>query len=139
MIISSDKLREHFAGIWPDLKFIVLSDPAWAVPRMAQLQNWLQLSEAKKPPYIEHLFECEEFALKLVADQREQAAAELSKLGIRYNWPLGIVFGTRFGGQKMDHWKNICLTDEGLVLIEPQTNAIAMPTLATDRVDFLIM
>ena len=93
------------------------------------------------PPYVPHLYECEEFTLDLVAAQRRRHAGRFlaDNTGLRCNWPLGIVCGTRFAGVAMDHWQNICGTQDGIRLVEPQTRRFWTPDPNRDQIYFLLM
>ena len=59
MIIQTNHIREQLNKIWPDLKFVVLSDPTYFQPTLQQLSD--KLNEFKKLDYkfIPHLFACE--------------------------------------------------------------------------------
>ena len=142
-LINSDIVRAELAAIWPKLKFVVLSDPAWMAPLVGDLRDYLRLRwRPARPPYLARLSECEEFALGLVAHQRRWHAEQIlagADTGTG-NWPLGIVVGTKFGGRDIDHWANICRTaDAGIVLIEPQTCAVWPAAAAGDQIYFLLM
>ena len=143
MKITSEAVRKDIAAIWPDLQFILLSDPAWWDPDVAEVQEFLQTSGIEKLPYIEGIHECEEFSLQLVAELRrrraEKAVAGMIPKNELLNWPFGFVFGTRFAGRDLDHWMGITHTRQGLWLIEPQTDAIWTPSRDRDQVLFLFM
>jgi hypothetical protein len=141
MMISSSQVRSELSKIWPNLRFVVLSDSEWWLPSVADVRSLL--ARLPRLDYIERLYECEEFALELVASQRRAHAADCQlgavPAGERFNWPLGIVCGTRFRGHDMDHWQNLCLTADGIILIEPQTGQIWPPQPDMDQIYFLLM
>jgi hypothetical protein len=122
---------------------MVLSDPEWACPHRAELEAAIKEMGIERLSYIRHLFECEEFATALMTTARGRRAtmAETGKLPREQwrNWPLGIVCGARFRGVDEDHWINICLTREGLYLIEPQTGDMWRPIAGEDEIYFLLM
>lgn len=141
MIVSSDAIREQIGVIWPDLQFLVLSDPEWWLPSAADL--WSFLAAQPDLPFVPHLYECEEQSLDTMAAQRRLHVKDyLRSTGHtkqRLNWPLGIVCGTRFAGIDVDHWQNICVTRSGVRLVERQTKRIWPPDPAQDQIYFLLM
>ncbi|MDA8139530.1 MAG: hypothetical protein M0036_12845 [Desulfobacteraceae bacterium] len=143
MTVSSDAIRAAVGSIWPDLKYIVLSDPDYIRPTMEELSQTLNALEVQRMPYIPLLFECEEFALGLMYEVRKQHAQEAIAGRIAadrlLNWPLGICAGTRFRGRDLDHWANVCLTTDGVRLIEPQNNTVWAPDAQNDQIYFLLM
>ncbi len=145
MAVTSAYVRGKIAAIWPALKFVVLSDQLWFPPSKPALIDFLKESWPHvKPPYIPSVSECEEFSISLVAYQRKLHAVLVADGVIpitdRYNWPIGIVCGTRFRGRDIDHWQNICLThDAGIMMIEPQTQEIWSPEPDQDEIYFLLM
>ena len=140
MIIQTNHIREQLNKIWPDLKFVVLSDPTYFQPTLQQLSD--KLNEFKKLDYkyIKNLFECEEFALAFMTYCRSTRAKEYNGSDPRFNWPLGIVVGTKFNGELINHWICICLVkDLGLLLIDPQDGAKWQPSKDRDNIYFLLM
>jgi hypothetical protein len=143
MLIQSAVVRKEIKAVWSSQRFLVLSDTDWLLPEKDEVQNTIREVAVDRMPFVNRLFECEEFALMLVARVREHRAklamaGDLPKTQWR-NWPLGCVGGTRFKGETVDHWINICLTKQGLFLIEPQTNEMWVPTESGDKIIFLFM
>jgi hypothetical protein len=143
VIIKSAEVRKAVKTYDPKFKFMVLSDPEWCRPDAEEMQAMVREVAVDRMGFVHHLFECEEFALALVTAIRGRRAdlAESGKLPREQwrNWPLGIVVGTHFRGQRVDHWINICLTREGLYLIEPQTGETWQPKPTEDKFYFLLM
>ncbi|KJS29550.1 MAG: hypothetical protein VR64_20580 [Desulfatitalea sp. BRH_c12] len=145
MLITSDQIRSELGLMWPDLQFIVLSDPAWLPTDKAQLQAELDACPRRPrgPIFIENLWACEENAIDLVLTVRKRRAEAAQRGEIPtsqwFNRPLGFVAGTRFNGRDMNHFANICRTRAGWLMIEPQTHAIWTPRSDTDDIYFLFM
>ncbi|KJS31639.1 MAG: hypothetical protein VR64_10610 [Desulfatitalea sp. BRH_c12] len=142
MIITSDQIRAELASMWPELKFILLSDPAWLLPTQDQLQAELDAC-TRHPLYYENLYACEEHAVDLMMSVR-RGRAEMAQRGEIptsqwLNRPLGFVAGTRFNGRDMNHFANVCRTRAGWLMIEPQTHAIWTPRASADHIYFLFM
>jgi len=140
MIIQSDKIREDLKYTWPDLKFVVLSDPTYFQPTLQQLSDKLNEFKNLDYEYIPKLFECEEFALAFMNHCRSTRAKEYDGSDPKFNWPLGIVVGTKFNGELIDHWVCICsVRDNELLLIDPQDGAKWQPSGDKDNIYFLLM
>ena len=140
MIIQTDKIRMQLNKVWPDLQFIVLSDPTYFQPTLEQISE--KLNEFKKInyKYIPKLFECEEFALAFMTYCRSTRAKEYNGSDPKFNWPLGIVVGTKFNGEDINHWVCLCsVRDMGLLLIDSQDGAKWKPLKDKDNIYFLLM
>jgi hypothetical protein len=143
MIIPSSDIRKAVKETWRKRVIMVLSDPEWWLPAVASVKEEMDQVAVDRMVYVPQLFECEEFALALMYGVRRRRAdlALTGKLPREEwrNFPLGRVVGKRFRGKKVDHWINICLTKEGLYLIEPQTREMWRPVESEDEIYFLDM
>ena len=138
MIVSSESIRERFFNLWPGLQFIVLTDPFWEQPTVADIRSYM--NKLHKPPYVENIFECEEFAIEFVSELRKRrAAASLGMPGEKRNWPVGFVWGTKFSGKGINHFWNIAVVEEGIMCVERQTGEIRSASPDLDVVHFLFM
>jgi hypothetical protein len=144
MLIPSTTVRRAVNDIWHKRRVVmVLSDPEWWLPTIEMIKEEIDQAATDRLTYVQHLFECEEFALALMFTiRRRRADLALAGRLSREQWrnlPLGRVVGNRFRGKKIDHWINICLTQEGLYLIEPQTREMWRPVEVEDEIYFLDM
>ena len=143
IILPSKTIRKNIAEIWPDLQFIVLSDPQWKVPQITDVAKFLINAKTPERQFVPNLFACEEYAVSLLAEVRQhhvqQALVEGWPEKEQRNWPLGIVFGSMFQGQPREHWLNVCVCHEGVYIIEPQTAEYWLATPANDNILFLFM
>ena len=104
-----------------------------SVGRLAQLLNETQ---ADRLPYIKKKGECEEFSLILhSAIKQKNIFDDKSKL----TWAFGECIGRKFVGFKGVHSANVCLTKEGVYLIEPQTDAYWKADPVSDDIFFIKM
>ena len=143
MIVKSADVRKAIKAAWPKLKFMVLSDREWWLPEVENVEAMVHEVAVDRMSFIPPLFECEEFSLALVAAIRGRRAdlyraGKLQPERVR-NWPLGVVCGTRFQGEDVDHWINVCVTRQGVWLIEPQTGLMWQPEKGEDEIFFLLM
>lgn len=115
--MNSDELKRNIHKIFPKLKDIWIFDRDFIVPTLIDLDKYLQITRTEQEDFIDGKQECDDFALFLHADMKRA----LRKDNI-FNWPFGQVFGTRFNGVDRKHNANICYTQSGLYLIEPQTD-----------------
>ena len=136
-------LREKISEVWPELQFIVLSDSEWKVPHIEQVAKFLANAKTPGRPFIPKLFACEEYSISMMAEVRQlhaqQALNENWPEGERRNWPFGIVAGTKFKGEPINHWLNVCVCHEGIYILEPQTGEYWLATPANDDIFFLFM
>jgi hypothetical protein len=144
MLIPSATVRRAITDIWRNRRVVkVLSDPEWWLPAVETIKEEIKQVAVDRLTYVQHIFECEEFALALMYEiRRRRADLALGGKLPREQWrnfPLGRVVGKRFRGEKVDHWINICLTKEGLYLIEPQTREMWRPVESEDEIYFLDM
>ncbi|MCK9597414.1 MAG: hypothetical protein M0R06_00160 [Sphaerochaeta sp.] len=136
MIITSEALRKALKKIWPDLEFMLLSDPEWDSPTRKELEDFI--SRVQKPGRVDHVWECEEYAFNLMVEQRREHSKVSSKDD--YNWPLGAAWVDKYRGEDLNHVVNICLTsDKGIILADHQADAIWIPDSSGDNVYSVIM
>jgi hypothetical protein len=132
--MPSQTVRRLMAQVWPELKFIILSDPQWQAPTQGEVLAALDAYAPRRRHYRQGVYECEEFAIDFMAFCRRINAQNAD-----HNWPLGVVCGTRFKSEYMDHWANVCVSDDGLWLIEPQTGGVWAAKPVQDQVYFAMM
>jgi len=69
-------------------------------------------------------YDCDDYARDMFAKVRRDKPA----------WPFGIVLLNKVSGVKQFHAKCVCVTQEGVLLIEPQASAFSEFLLARHRV-----
>lgn len=141
-MILSNIIREKFQEYWPSLFFMIITDKVYNYPTMVEFRDFLNEYRKTIPEYVDQLYECEEFALNMLAFQRRYQV-DLYKKGKseNINWAFGLVGGSNFKTQKDMHFCNVCIVkDKGLVLVEPQIKTnIEWWIPYEDKVSFLFM
>ena len=119
MNCSSKDLRKRLEKIWPNLKHVWLTDRMYYLPTYEEVRKVVANQNTKKYKWKTNVLECEEFSLFLHSDlKKETSNNELYK----YTWAFGEAIGLNFdNGEKGPHKLNICITDNNIYLIEPQT------------------
>ena len=124
MKIQFKEIKKLIQKQWPELKWTLPTDSYYWTPTLAELQEFIENNKTDIP-YTKGVYECEEFSLGLMVDLRRwRARKKLDKSHL--NWAVGIALTITSGlmGDKV-HYQNIAITsDEGIVLIEPQSNTI---------------
>ena len=100
----------------------------WA-PSLKDLEKYIQDSQIYKFQYNLEWMDCDDFALLLHSDIVRRRYQKIVKRKLKKDkWlpiSFGQIWGSKFQGQKQMHAINICYThDNGIMLIEPQTNHI---------------
>jgi hypothetical protein len=138
MIIFSGQVRRALKTVWPGLKYIVLTDPAWIAPALNDFKTYF--TGLGSPAYIEQVWECEEIALDAMLRHRAQQIKTYSgEPSEPCNWAMGFVGGTRFNGVNMNHFCNICITESGVYLADQQSGNVWTPDRGSDEIYFLFM
>ena len=142
MIISSADVRKAIKSVWPNLKYVVLSDSEWLLPDIEELRDMVKEVAIDRMSFIPPLFECEEFTMMLVTAVRARRAdlATSGKLPREQwrNWPLGAVAGKLFRGVATNHWIGVCVTKQGLYLVEAQTGEDWKPVSGEDDKNYFL-
>lgn len=150
MKTSSAKVIRKLHKLWPDLIADYDGGNLW----IADSDYWLITEDelkwvVKESPineyrFVNEGFDCDDFALlfhsHVVEMRYEEILMNNRDAKKWYPWALGQVWGTKFQGKKTTHAINICLTkDEGIMLIEPQTDEIWKADPEQDEVFFIRM
>lgn len=133
MIDQIKNIRARINKIWPDLEFIVFTDPIFYRPSLSDVRDLLLTTKIDQEKHIRNFRACEEFALKLLLASRERAE------GFPHNWALGFVYGQSFKHVHGRHYCNIVDAQEGIFIIEPQTDEIREPSNGQDQINFMLM
>lgn len=137
MIKTSKEIRKEIEKVLRGV-LMVPSDKEWEVPLLSEVHSFADLyAKVKRPSYAPIRFECEEFALHFLVEQR------LSSLS-NFNWPLGLCLATKMlHGEKLkeNHWLNIVYAREGVYFIEPQAvnRQVWKGSNGGDNVEFIFM
>ena len=131
MLISSNDIRTALRGIWPKLQFIWLPDTIYIKPTIKEIEDLIIKSGVFKLRFNGELMDCDDYALL------ENAYVKRNRIDISDNLPanesyhfaFGEAFGSMVRGLDTPHTLNICIAQEGIFLIEPQTCEYWQPTI----------
>jgi hypothetical protein len=130
MIKTSDEirtiLRDMYAGL--SLERLDLEDRKWYLPTKDELTTAVRINSVAHLPMIPVVQECEEFSLHLMSQVRLWEAKKAVEANVTeyVNWAFGICRGDLAGLLGVTvHKMNICCTQSGVVIIEPQTNVLS--------------
>lgn len=125
MNITSERSRMLLQELWSNLFMIWLTDPSNEVMTMKLLHEVVRDCSVAHMDFIGTVWDCDNFALQLHA-RVQKTQYDMVKAGSagQTPWAFGECMGTKFRGKMEDHAINIAITDEGICLIEPQTNEI---------------
>jgi len=97
------------------------------------IKDFLAQSDLDKQRFIEHKQDCDDFALQLHAEAKryfvkrsvmDNLSVEGAERVLEYPLAFGECFCTKFDRVTAPHNANIAVCEEGVFLIEPQTDAI---------------
>jgi len=139
MILTSKKIREKLNEEWPDLVWMLLTDPEYYAPSYEKIKLFVKQEQGDKRKYIPNIYECEEFSLSFMTTLRRMRADDWleGQTEYRLNWAVGLILT-----QTLDtvHYKNVCISnDEGVLLIEPQANLIEKAKDSTLEAHYVFM
>jgi len=129
--IQASEIRKMTKALWPEIGFQWLTDKKFSVPKLEQLKAFLSISELDKQEFIDHAQDCDDFALQLHAEAKRYF---VQKEELKYPLAFGECFATRWAGFKKKHNANICVCEDGIYLIEPQTDEIRKANSKTDNI-----
>ena len=97
------------------------------MPELNDLEESIERNSVKDLIYHKNICECEEFSLFLTAAIKIERARYVKFIpkDERYSWAVGEAIGYRTGlmGMKV-HQMCICMTQDGIKIIEPQSDKI---------------
>ena len=94
---------------------------------MPELREVIKECSVKGMKFLSDVWDCDNSALRLHSNVQKyqydllQLTTMIKK---HYSWAFGEAMGIKFRGEKVNHAVNICVTDKGIFLIEPQSNQI---------------
>jgi hypothetical protein len=132
MKVSSGKLSNEINKLWGYLiksGGLVMPDGKYWAPDLKTLKKYIINSQIYKYNYNLEWMDCDDFALLLHSDIIKRRYEKIIKNKFEKERRLPISFGqvwlTKVKGENTAHAINICYTsDNGIMLIEPQTNDI---------------
>ena len=126
--IKSEEIRGILKQTWPDLTDdrIWPRDPEYKTLTISKLEEIIKACSVKDQyEYIEGGFDCDDFALQFKAAVRRYQYDEEIRNTDETNmvsWAIAECLGMRFKGQDGNHNPNLSITDQGVIIIEPQTD-----------------
>jgi hypothetical protein len=122
--------------MWPDLKHVWLTDPAYLpTPRMDDILS-LWEGELRKYSFKKNITECEEFALFCHAFIKQH---QIFNYNDKHNWAYGECITKKLLGFENVHSCNLYLTKNNIYMVEPQTGAYWEANPELDTVIFVKM
>lgn len=121
MFITVEEIRAQLNEIWPDLQQIWCFDQEYICPTLKELTPFvndfrIDNIKAENP-------DCDDFALQLHAEVKRFA-----------NWSFGEVFANKVHSWSVLHNLNICVCQEGIVLIDPKKKTIWQANSDNDNI-----
>jgi len=139
MTISSDQIISEIREIWPTFSSskILTADAWYQKPKRQEVDDFINNTYLSEYQFTAEVMDCEDFSLILHAFIIQERYKDMQRLGItgeqRLPWAFGQIWLTKYQGNTAGHAQNICLTDdEGIVLIEPQTNEFFVASSTQD-------
>jgi len=141
-IISSKKVRKIFKEMWPmfeRLDEIWLTDKRYYCPTLKRVEEAVKKCGVIQRIPKDEAFDCDDFALVANALVRLYFIDhEWNKDGKRwYPIAFGEAIGTKWNGWEDVHSANICICEEGVMLIEPQHGTIWKANSKNDNLFFI--
>lgn len=128
-ISNSDAIR-LVREMWPALSFAWVPDQNFLMPVIEEVIALIQVSGVKDFQRYGESWDCDDFALWLHAWVNQHHPPNEDK----FPWAFGEVTGSRFKNIHEQHSLNICLSADGVYLIEPQTYGFWVADPKQDRV-----
>jgi hypothetical protein len=134
MIVDYKEIRRRIQKLWPSCRNIWLSDPQYEYPPEEELRKLIAVDTTEQMPMRDYQFDCDDFALQLSA-----AVSRLHGQSMEADnpWPFGQVMGREFKHIRAHHTCNICVLEDKIVLIEPQTDLIRIADSRKDKPFFV--
>jgi hypothetical protein len=123
-MIGYREIQIALQSIWPDLNQIWCFDKEYVAVTSHEVTTflndggWFPISEieATNP-------DCDDFAVQ-----------QFAKVKRHFNWPFGEVFASKIHGWSVLHSLNICICQDGVILIDPKPHMIWQPDITKDNV-----
>ena len=140
--ITGKEIRKQLKTVWPDI-YSLNTDKEFIVPNDSEVKDLIVERSAAEIRVLDDIAECDDISIILwghIKEARAVLAAE-NKITVQdqMSWPFGICFGLKFNGRKMYHWQNLCFTQQGILMIEPQLNRFWIGSFTNDDVRFALI
>ncbi len=136
MGISYKEIRNRIRKLWPDCKNIWLNDYEYEYPTEDDVRWLVKHDKTERIKFRGYRFDCDDFALQLCASVSREVGQNV-KLKFNNPIPFGQVKGHSFKHQQGAHVCNICLLEEKILIIEPQTDLIREADGVVDKIFFV--
>lgn len=123
MIVDYKEVRSRIRAVWPNLKYIWLSDKEYEYPKMHHLLDALNRDHTERVEFRNYKSDCDDYSIQLRA-----SVSKFFGTDDRWSrpWPFGGVKGSSFSWNINPgaHECCICLLENDILLIEPQTDTV---------------
>jgi len=129
MLITSSDIRTILRKVWPEIQFIWLQDKTYVKPLIKDIEDLVIKSEIFKLRFNGELMDCDDYALleNAYVKRRRIDISDSLSANDSFHVTFGEAFGDSIKGLE-NHTLNICIAQEGVFLIEPQTCESWQPT-----------
>ena len=126
MILSSEQIKVKLKEIWPNLKFIWPTNPNWTLVSDVWLPIIQENCRVDDYTFITGIWECENFAHQFKANVEVYQYFSFIKdeFKSQWRWAIGESIGLKSDlfGSKIVHGMNIIITENKVLVYEPQEN-----------------
>lgn len=143
-ILSSKKIREELKKMWPifsRLDEIWLTDKNYYCPPISLVDEAIKNTNVANKTPKDEAFDCDDFALLSNAMVRlyfiEKEYNKNKKTNRWYPIAYGEAIGTKWNAWDDVHSGNICIAEEGIILIEPQHSTLWKANPNDDNLFFI--
>ena len=119
-MVSYKDIRNRIKTIWPGCKNIWMSDLEYEFPTREEVETVIALDHTERLSMRGYKFDCDDFALQLSAAVSRWVGANWTG----QPWAFGQIMGRKFKHVREIHTCNICVLENEIILIEPQTDKI---------------
>ena len=136
-MVSYKEIKGRIQKLWPDCKNVWLSDLEYEYPvNIDIVKAVISQDHTDRLRFRNYTFDCDDFALQLAASVSRHVGMDS---GIGAPWPFGRVKGRRFRHMGENHDCNICLLEDMIYIIEPQTDEVFEASATKDKPFFIGM
>ena len=137
MIVSYTEIRSRIRKLWPKCRNIWLTDSEYEYPVDVGLLNTIiRKDHTERLKFRQYTLDCDDFALQLAAAVSKDVG---QKPEFAAPWPFGIVMARKFNHKKEKHVCNICLLENAVLIVEPQTDQIFPSSGENDDPFFILI
>ena len=124
--VTATEIKTNLKEVFPNLYDIWITDQEYSVLNLEVLKAVLKDVSIKDMRYKNNIWDCDNFALLLHAmvQKYQYDLLELCLPKKHLSWAFGEAMGLKYQGVSKNHAVNICMTEQGLVFIEPQNDNI---------------